>query len=87
MLLKIPEKQTKDALKFLQWLAFSFEPLTIEGLAQITGINMDYKIGDTNQPFNSQRVYYDPTNILSVCGSLVLKSNGGYCKYTMMTEY
>jgi hypothetical protein len=61
--------------------------MTIEGLAQITGINMDYNIGDTNQPFNSQCVYYDPNNIISVCGSLVLKSNGEYCKYMVMTGY
>ncbi|KAF8512223.1 hypothetical protein BU17DRAFT_96494 [Hysterangium stoloniferum] len=45
IILNIPEKQKKDVLKFLQWLAFSFKPLKAKELAQITGINMDYVVG------------------------------------------
>ncbi|KAF8509935.1 ankyrin repeat-containing domain protein [Hysterangium stoloniferum] len=69
---KIPKRLQEDALRFLDWLAFSFEPLTSRELVQIIGINMDYKIGGTTSPFNSQNVYRDPNDILSVCSGLVL---------------
>ncbi|KAF8519153.1 hypothetical protein BU17DRAFT_15569, partial [Hysterangium stoloniferum] len=77
---KIPKRLQEDALKFLEWLAFSFEPLTSRELVQIIGINMDYKIGGTTSPFNSRNVYRDPNDIVSVCSGLVLHSGGEYYK-------
>ncbi|KAF8526568.1 NACHT domain-containing protein, partial [Hysterangium stoloniferum] len=76
MILKIPKKHTENALKFLQWLAFSLQPLKAKELAQIIGINMDYIIDGSKPPFNSRTVYNDPTNILGVCAGLVLQSEG-----------
>ncbi|KAF8510189.1 ankyrin repeat-containing domain protein, partial [Hysterangium stoloniferum] len=77
IILKIPERKQKDVLKFLQWLAFSFEPLKVKELAQITGINMDYVVGDSKPPFNHEAVYKNPTNLLNVCAGLVVQSAGG----------
>jgi hypothetical protein len=74
------EREQRDAFKFLQWLAFSFEPLTTKELVQIIGINMDYKIEGTTPPFNSQHVYFDPNRIGQVCSGLVVRSGGEYCK-------
>ncbi|KAF8526580.1 hypothetical protein BU17DRAFT_5823, partial [Hysterangium stoloniferum] len=76
MILRIPKKYTENALKFLQWLAFSFQPLKVKELAQITGINMDYIIDGSKPPFNSRAIYHNPTNILGICAGLVIHSEG-----------
>ncbi|KAF8522727.1 hypothetical protein BU17DRAFT_6347, partial [Hysterangium stoloniferum] len=78
MILKIPKKHIENAWKFLQWLAFSLRPLKAKELAQITGINMDYIIDGSEPPFNSRAIYNDPTNILGICGGLVIQSEGEY---------
>ncbi|KAF8526557.1 ankyrin repeat-containing domain protein, partial [Hysterangium stoloniferum] len=79
IILKIPKKHAENALKFLQWLAFSLQPLKAKELAQITGINMDYVIGGSKPPFNSRAIYNNPTNILGICTGLVLQAEGEYC--------
>ncbi|KAF8526884.1 ankyrin repeat-containing domain protein, partial [Hysterangium stoloniferum] len=78
MVLRIPPKWKADALKFFQWLAFSIEPLKVHELAEITGINMDYDVGDVCMPFNRRSVYRDPMDILSVCSGLVIHTEGTF---------
>jgi hypothetical protein len=85
IILKIPQKQKKDVLKFLQWLAFSFKPLQAKKLAQITGINMDYIVGSPKPPFNHEAVYRNPTSLINVCAGLVIQSKGGY--WTICNEH
>jgi hypothetical protein len=90
VILKIPQKYQKDVVKFLQWLAFSFEPLKVKELAQIIGINVDYVVNGTTFPFNPKAVYRDPTRLISVCAGLVVESEGGYwtiCKKASILIY
>ncbi|KAF8526331.1 ankyrin repeat-containing domain protein [Hysterangium stoloniferum] len=69
---KISAKCQVDAMKFLQWLAFSFRPLKSTELREIPGINLDFKVDGSKSPFNSKAVYRNSKDILQVCSSFVV---------------
>ncbi|KAF8529694.1 hypothetical protein BU17DRAFT_7900, partial [Hysterangium stoloniferum] len=68
---RIPKNLQVDAIKFFQWLAFSFHPLKSKELQEIPGINLRFEVGGTKPPFNSKGVYHNPKDILRACSSFV----------------
>lgn len=66
MLCQIDEDHAEDALKVLQWLAFSARPLALEEVAEATAISMD----DLPR-FDPENRLRHPTDILAICSSLI----------------
>lgn len=66
----IDETYSQDALKILQWLTFSCQPLHLKELAEVVAI-------DANEsPYlDNNRRLLDPRDILTMCGSLVTIGN------------
>ena len=61
---------------FLQWLAFSVRPMTMEEIAETITIELDSNDGPS---FNQRKRYIDPKDVLLRCGSgLVSESNGKF---------
>jgi hypothetical protein len=76
MLSKVGEKDKDDVFKLLQWLAFSFRPLRLEELVEVTGIIPDSAQG---LRFNRSHVYESSHWVLDVCSSLVTYAEGMTC--------
>ena len=72
---KIDEDHQADIRTFLQWLAFSKEPMTIEEIAAT--ITVDFASED-GPVFNSKKRYDNPQDVLVRCSSLVIESKGEY---------
>ena len=62
----IEESHAEDALKVLQWLAFSARPLELQEVAEATAITLD----DLPR-FDPEDRLRHPTDILAVCSSLI----------------
>ena len=74
----IDGKYCADTLTFLQWLAFSRCPMTIEEVAE--AITVDFDSGSEDGPiFTSARRYTFPRDVLVRCSSLVSESEGKCC--------
>ncbi|CAD6586135.1 MAG: hypothetical protein ASARMPRED_002451 [Alectoria sarmentosa] len=66
ILCSIDEEHAEDALKVLQWLAFSNEPLKLREVAEATAITL----GDMPR-FDPEDRLRHPTDILAICSSLI----------------
>lgn len=66
ILCNIDENHAEDALKVLQWLAFSARPLELQEVAEATAITLD----DLPR-FDPEDRLRHPTDILAVCSSLI----------------
>lgn len=76
VLKSLDNKYLAHTKMFLQWLAFSVRPMTIEEIAEI--ITIDFNSNDGPAP-NQQKRYIDPKDVLLRCGSgLVSESNGKF---------
>jgi hypothetical protein len=69
----INQSYCEDALKILQWLAFSVRPLLLVEVAQAVGVVPD---PDQGLCFKPSRVFHDPRSVLEICSSLVTEING-----------
>jgi hypothetical protein len=67
------ERHREDALKILQWLAFSARPLKLAEVAQIVGVVPD---ADQGLRFKPSRVSSNSRSVLMICSSLVTEING-----------
>lgn len=65
ILLNIDEECRDDALKVLQWLAFSARPLTFGEVAEALAIDLD------DGGYDPDRRPFDPQSILTICSSLI----------------
>lgn len=73
ILLKISPKHHADVKRFLQWLAFSTQSLTLAELAET--VTVDIKSG--NEPkYTSRNQYKNPQDVLVRCSSLIIESQG-----------
>lgn len=76
VLKSLDNKYLAHTKMFLQWLAFSVRPMTIEEIAET--ITIDFNSND-GPAFNQQKRYIDPKDVLLRCGSgLVSESNGKF---------
>lgn len=66
ILCNIDKEYAQDALKVLQWLAFSKKPLKLREVAEATAISLD----DTPR-FDPEDRLRHPTDVLAICSSLV----------------
>ncbi|KAF8519180.1 hypothetical protein JB92DRAFT_2675349, partial [Gautieria morchelliformis] len=68
ILLGIDESNRVYALKLLQWLAFSVDPVSLRLAVEILATDPDAKTGPL---FDPERRFDDPRDILTLCSSLV----------------
>ena len=73
IILKLNKKHREDALKILQWLAFSARPLLLDEIAQVVGVVFDSECGLRFEP---SHLYLDPQSVLHICSSLVTQAKG-----------
>jgi len=66
ILCNINDENSEDALKILQWLAYSARPLQIKEIAEVITVNTEH-----NPRFDP-----DPRDILTICSSLVTTTVG-----------
>lgn len=69
----IPRKDRTNALKILQWLAFSFRPMQLQEIAHAVAVVPNSEHGLLFRP---TRIYDDPRSALQVCSSLVTEIEG-----------
>ena len=72
----VDENHRADTRMFLQWLAFSKRPMTIEEIAET--ITAD--VSDKFLVFNQNKRYADPQDVLRRCSSFVEESEGKYSR-------
>lgn len=75
ILLRIPEHFHDHLKKFLQWLAFSIRPMTIEEIAETVTVDLD---AETGPSYQLDQKYIDPKDIFTACSSLITTSDGMY---------
>jgi hypothetical protein len=80
---QIEESDAEDAVKLLQWLAFSVRPLTLSELAEV--VQVDFESRDLPW-FNSERRYDDTEDILRVCSGFVSVADDGTLKITSVSQ-
>lgn len=66
ILCNINDEHAEDALKVLQWLAFSARPLELHEVAEVTAITLD-----EIPRFDPEDRLRHPTDILAICSSLI----------------
>ncbi|KAI9856111.1 MAG: hypothetical protein M1813_009229 [Trichoglossum hirsutum] len=66
ILCSIDEEHSENALKILQWLAYSARPLQIEEIAEVIAVDIE-----DNPRFDIERRFPEPRDILTICSSLV----------------
>jgi ankyrin repeat protein len=66
ILCNIDREYSQDALKILQWLAYSAQPLRIEEVVEVIAVDVE---GDPR--FNPERRLPEQQDILTICSSLV----------------
>jgi ankyrin repeat protein len=75
ILCDIDQDNTKDALKILQWLAYSARPLRIEEVADVIAVNIK------NRPrIDPDSILPEPRDILTICSSLITTNEDGNWK-------
>lgn len=75
MLEAIDSKFINDTIIFLQFLAFSMQPMKVVEIAE--AITIDYNC-ENGPIFNPNKRYANPKHMLTRCSSLVSESNGKY---------
>ncbi|KAF2787346.1 hypothetical protein K505DRAFT_288134, partial [Melanomma pulvis-pyrius CBS 109.77] len=68
MLSNIAPENAQNALRVLSWLCFAFRPIYLDELAEALATDLESLEYDANQKLQ------DPEDILSICGSLVMRS-------------
>ena len=58
---------------FLQWLCFSVRPLTLEELATTAAVDFSTENGPQ---YNSDNELQDVNDVLRICSSFIVKSDG-----------
>lgn len=71
ILCTIHDADSEYAMRILQWLAFSSRPLSVEELAKVVAINVERET-----VFDRNDVLEDPMEILDICTSLVVMTEG-----------
>ncbi|PSN68860.1 hypothetical protein BS50DRAFT_490228, partial [Corynespora cassiicola Philippines] len=66
ILCAISEEDSKLALRILQWLAFSTQPLSVDEFAEVVAIDTE-----RTPAFDKDEVLEEPLEALSICSSLV----------------
>jgi ankyrin repeat protein len=66
ILCAIDKASFEYAVRILRWLAFSARPLLLEEVAEVVAIDLE-----RNPSFDSDEVFEDPSDVLSICKSLV----------------
>jgi hypothetical protein len=66
ILCAISRKDSKYAMRMLQWLTFSARPLSVEEIAEVVAIDMA-----RDPAFDRNKVLVDPLEALDICSSLV----------------
>jgi len=73
ILLGINEKDQGYAKTFLQWLSFAVCPLTLEELATTASVDLSAENGPE---YKSDNELQDINDVLKICSSLIMKSEG-----------
>ena len=73
ILLGITEKDCGYAKIFLQWLSFAVRPLTLKELATTAAVDLSAENGPE---YRSDNELQDATDVLRICSSFIVKSNG-----------
>ena len=73
ILLEINEKDCGYAKTFLQWLSFAVCPLTLKELAATASVDFS---GENGPEYNSQNELQDIKDVLKICSSFIMKSEG-----------
>ena len=88
ILLEIDEKDHGYAKTFLQWLSFAVGPLTLEELAATAAVDLSAENGPE---YKSDNELQDIEDVLKICSSFVVKSDGMYhlefYQIEMSTDY
>jgi len=71
ILCNIDDENSENALKILQWLAYSARPLQIKEVAEVITVNIEH-----SPRFDSERRFPEPRDILTICSSLVTTTTG-----------
>ena len=67
ILRSIAEEDSEDAIKILQWLTYSAEPLKVEQLAEVVAVKID------GSPwFDCKARFPDQQDVIAICSSLVI---------------
>jgi len=66
ILCSIHNDYSEYAVRILRWLAFSSRPLLVEEISEVVAIDVE-----RDPAFNSQEVLEDPSDILTICSSLI----------------
>ena len=73
ILLGIKEEDQGYAKRFLQWLSFAVRPLTLKELATTAAVDLSNENGPE---FKADNQLEDSNDILKICSSFVMKSEG-----------
>jgi hypothetical protein len=73
ILCNIDDENSENALKILQWLAYSARPLQIKEVAEVITVNIGH-----SPRFDSERRFPEPRDILTICSSLVTTAGDSY---------
>ena len=73
ILLGIKEKDCGYAKTFLQWLSFAACPLTLKELATTAAVDL---CAENGPEYNSDNEHQDITDVLKICSSFIIKSDG-----------
>src|SRR6266511_5506612 len=66
ILLGIDEDDSQNALKILQWLAYSARPLQVDEIAEVITVDIV-----DNPRINPAKRFAEPQDILTICSSLI----------------
>ncbi|KZP14980.1 hypothetical protein FIBSPDRAFT_750996, partial [Athelia psychrophila] len=80
--------QADDLRRFLNWVAFSARPITLEELAEV--VTVDFQSG--GRPcYDCDLRYTDPRDVLTVCSGFITEFNGAFnfspANQTLLTIY
>ena len=73
ILLRITEKDHGYAKVFLQWLSFAVRPLTLEELATTAAVDL---WAENGPEYKSDNELQDIRDVLKICSSFIIKSEG-----------
>ncbi|KAF8510540.1 ankyrin repeat-containing domain protein, partial [Gautieria morchelliformis] len=71
ILCSILHEHRRDALRVLQWLAFSARPISLQEAVEVLATDPDAEDGLL---FDPRRRLWDPRNLVAICSSLVIVS-------------
>ena len=73
ILLAIEKKDHGYSKLFLQWLSFAVRPLTLRELAATAAVDLSAENGPE---YNSNNELEDTKDVLKICSSFIMKSDG-----------